>query len=304
VKSENKIKIAAIGFAVVLLFLIARSDTFPSWGGQHNEVTSRPFETPPPSTPPKTDTPKKYSIVDAEVPLTYYGEVDGVGLGYQVVPHTVAYVARSSFYPYDKTGNESELERALFLTEYLISNSASRNNNTFIVWENNFPWPVYDLPAGWIGALSQAGCLKSLLLAYKATGEERYLEYGDKALQAFTVDVSQGGLLIIREENWWYPEYAKEEPPFVLNGFITTVLWIKDYYDGTKNPLAKELYDEGVKTLVHYVPTYDSGDGWSYYDAVEHKSSEHYHQLHVQLMGSLFNVTGEPVFLGYHEKWK
>ncbi|MDI6655521.1 MAG: D-glucuronyl C5-epimerase family protein [Candidatus Hydrothermarchaeota archaeon] len=261
---------------------------------------------PPTEVTNKSGNISKYEVIEAQIPVTYYGTVDGVYLGYQIAPHNVALKARESFYSYFKKKNKSDLERGIFLTEWLISNATSHGN--FVVWEYSYEWPPYNLSRGWTGSLAQAGCLKAIMLAYQATGDKRYLEFAEKALAAFEVEVSQGGLLVLRKENnksyYWYPEYAKESPPFVLNGFITALIWLEEYHNTIKNPLAGELYGEGIKSLIHYLPSYDCGEGCSYYDTLQHKASKHYHKMHVEQMLSLYKLTGDIVFLEYHEKWK
>ena len=250
--------------------------------------------------------PERFTVTKGEFPLTFYGTVDGVYIGYQPVPHNIAKAARESFYAYDKSGSESDLDRGVFLTELLIEMSTEREDR-FIVWPNNFPWPAYDLSPGWIGALSQAGCMKALMLAYSATGDDRYRVFGDKALSAFEYGLSQGGLRSTRTDETgsytWYPEYARSEPPYVLNGFITSVVWIGEYSDFTGSEKAAALYSEGIKTIAHFLPEYDKGGGWSYYDALGHRSSEHYHRLHVDQLALLYRLTGDEVFKTYRVMW-
>jgi hypothetical protein len=250
------------------------------------------------------EVPPKYSIRDGEVPQIYYGTVEGVALGYQTPAHIVALTAREAFYDYFRTGNETSLERGVFLTEYLVSHAVPRGYDRFVVWENGFPWPPYDLPPGWIGSLSQAGVLKALMLAYEATGDERYLEVGERALKAFTVYREGGGLLDRREDGYvWYPEYVGRDPPYVLNGFITTVLWIGKYAEVRKDPEAALLYEEGLRSLSHFLPRYDLGN-WSLYDARGTVATAAYHRIHVEQMLTLYRRTGDPTFLEYHERWK
>jgi hypothetical protein len=251
--------------------------------------------------------PERFSVTNAEMPITYYGSVDGIYLGYKVVPHNVAKAAREAFYAYEKTKDSEDLNRGIFLTEYLISTSSERDNGTFIVWENNFIWPVYNLSKGWIGSLSQAGCLKALMLAYEITNDEKYLKYSKKALKAFDVDIANGGLRASREDDsgkyTWYPEYVKPDPPYVLNGFITTVVWIGEYHEITRNPDAKRLFVEGLESIKHYLPTYENRESWSFYDAHGHEANRHYHELHVKLMEMLYEETGEEIFMDYQELW-
>ncbi|MFQ5800118.1 MAG: D-glucuronyl C5-epimerase family protein [Candidatus Hydrothermarchaeales archaeon] len=251
--------------------------------------------------------PSRFTVEMKELPLTYYGYVDGIYLGHQVVPHNVAAAARKAFYSYQENKDEKALERGLFLTEYLISTSTMRGDNDFVVWENNFVWPPYNLSKGWIGALSQAGCIKALMLAYDATGGEKYKEFADMAVTAFEVDVSEGGLMVTRKDTtgayMWYPEYARPDPPYVLNGFITSVVWLGEYYTATGDEKAKALYEEGLKSIQHFLPAYEYNAGWSYYDAVSNKADSHYHELHIKQMATLYELTGDEIFKEYQERW-
>lgn len=248
----------------------------------------------------KKDKVKKYSLVEGEIPLIYYGTVDGVYLGYQPAPHGIAQAAREAFYAYEKTGSEENLSRALFLVDYLLNTSVDKGD--YLIWEYPFPWPSYDLEKGWRGSLCQAGILKALMLAYKHTGEERYRVASEKALKAFSVPVDKGGLLKLRDGYYWYPEYVKESPPYVLNGFITTLLWLKEYADYFNSSEAEKLYQRGVEALIKFLPEYDAG-GWSYYDALGNKANRHYHKMHVWQMQVMYNLTGEEIFQEYHDRW-
>ncbi|NOZ76822.1 MAG: hypothetical protein GXO65_03925, partial [Euryarchaeota archaeon] len=245
--------------------------------------------------------PGKYSLVEAEVPLIYYGTVDGVELGYQPAPHGIAQAAREAFYAYEKTGREENLSRGLFLVDYLLNTSVDRGE--FLVWEYPFPWPGYGLEEGWRGSLCQAGILKALMLAYMHTGDERYRRAAEKTLHAFSVPVEEGGLLEMREGHYWYPEYASD-PPYVLNGFVTTLIWLKEYADYFGSAEAGELYRKGLEGLAAFLPDYDAGDGWSYYDARGKRASQHYHDMHVWQMEVMYNLTGEEIFQEYYLRWR
>ncbi|MFV2040650.1 MAG: D-glucuronyl C5-epimerase family protein, partial [Candidatus Hydrothermarchaeales archaeon] len=85
--------------------------------------------------------------------------------------------------------------------------------------------------------------------------------------------------------------------------FITSVVWIGEYSDFTVNKKAKALFEEGIKTIAHFLPEYNMGGGWSYYDAVGHRSSKHYHRLHVDQLALLYNLTGDEVFKTYADLW-
>ncbi len=251
--------------------------------------------------------PVKYSITENKIPLIYYGYVDGVNLGYQMAPQIVALKAREAFYDYKKTGNKSQLERALFLTDFLLNNSTPEAGGEFLVIKYDFSWPPYNLTTGWRGALCQAGFLKVLLLAYENTGKTRYLEAGNRVLKAFEVSVDKGGFKDERIDGGksylWLPEYVAPNPPYVLNGFITALLWIREYGVATSNSRALKIYSEGIVSLKHFVPQYDCGSGCSYYDASKRVASRHYNDLQARQMKWLYNLTKDRMFLKYYERW-
>lgn len=252
--------------------------------------------------------PKKYSIVDADIPLTYYGNVDGVEIGYQIAPHNVAMKSLEAFYAYHNTGEEPYKKRGLYLADWLLENANYRDNGNFVVWVYDYPWPPYDLKPGWTGSLNQATIIKALSYAYLYSKEEKYKEMIDKSLNAFEVDVKEGGLKIIREDEGtyyvWYPEYANDNPPYVLNGFITVIIRLREYYLITTDKKAEILYLEGLVSLVHYLPDYDAGNKKSYYDSLGNMANDHYHEMHVAQLDSLYQYTKTPIFKDYKEKWE
>lgn len=252
--------------------------------------------------------PKKYSVIDSDIPLTYYGKIDGVEIGYQIAPHNVAMKSLEAFYKYHDTGEESYKRRGLYLADWLLANAIYKGGGTFVVWEYNYPWPPYNLKSGWTGSLNQATIIKALSFAYLYSKDLKYIEMINKSLNAFEVDVKNGGLRITREDEGidyvWYPEYAKENPPYVLNGFITVLIRLREYYLITTDKKAEKLYLEGLESLVHYLPDYDAGEKKSYYDALGNIANNHYHEMHVAQLCSLYEYTKNPVFKEYKEKWE
>ena len=252
--------------------------------------------------------PKKYSIIEADIPLTYYGNVDGVELGYQIAPHNVAMKSLEAFYEYHNTGNESYKRRGLYLADWLLENATYRDNGNFVVWVYEYPWPPYDLKPGWTGSLNQATIIKALTFAYLYSGDHKYTNMIEKSLNAFDVEVKDGGLKILREDKGkiyvWYPEYAKENPPYVLNGFITVIIRLREYYLITTDKKAEKLYQEGLVSLEHYLPDYDAGNKKSYYDTLGNLANDHYHEMHVAQLDSLYQYTKNPIFKEYKEKWE
>lgn len=105
---------------------------------------------------------------------------------------------------------------------------------------------------------------------------------------------------------WWYEEYAADNAGSrtsrVLNGMMFAVLAIYDYYVYTGDPAAKYLFDKGVVALRNDLPFYDD-NGYSYYDILQTPASEKYHEIHIESLQRLYDITGENVFNEYYHEW-
>ena len=125
--------------------------------------------------------------------------------------------------------------------------------------------------------MAQGLGVQVLILAYNLTGEKRYLESAKKALNAFYVEVSNGGVIIKEGDGWWYEEYADEEGkmPRVLNGMIYALLGIWEYYKITGDENAKYLFDRGITSLKNHLHEYDA-NCWTFYDALGNLASKKY----------------------------
>ena len=66
---------------------------------------------------------------------------------------------------------------------------------------------------------------------------------------------------------------------------------------------AKYLFDNGIISLKAHLSDYDAG-GWTYYDALGNVAVKKYHHIHVVQLLQLYEITGDTMFLEYHNKWR
>ena len=84
-----------------------------------------------------------------------------------------------------------------------------------------------------------------------------------------------------------------------------TLLGIHDYYNHTKDADAKYLFDQGLLVLKKHLPLYDYGKySYSYYDALKTTNPLRFHKIHIDLLSQLYNITKEPLFKVYHDRWE
>jgi hypothetical protein len=184
---------------------------------------------------------------------------------------------------------------------WLLEHRSVEGNATF--WRSGFSWPSASCKPGWPSGMTQGVVLTDLVGAHEITGNGTYLEIAESVMESFYVPYEEGGFLYEDSEGFWYAEYpCREKPPRVLNGFIFSLQGLDDYYNATENPRAKYLFEQGTANLEARLPDYDA-HGWSYYDAKGHKATSLYHELHIKLMGEMYEITGDGLYLEYKEKW-
>ncbi|MGH8016669.1 MAG: D-glucuronyl C5-epimerase family protein, partial [Candidatus Zixiibacteriota bacterium] len=90
-----------------------------------------------------------------------------------------------------------------------------------------------------------------------------------------------------------------------LNGFIYSSWGLLDLIRYNDNALAKELWEEGLKTMASWLPQYDMGY-WSLYhigDGIKNPATIPYHKLHIEQMKVMYDITGQKIFKEYADRW-
>jgi heparosan-N-sulfate-glucuronate 5-epimerase len=232
------------------------------------------------------------------MPLVYYGH----DLGYQINPLTSSRKLISYHDNYMLTGNLQDLQYMKNIANWIVANAKHHGN--YAVLEYEFPYK-YNMTVPWRSAMAQAFAMHGLLDAYQVTNNYTYFDTAKLILNSFYVDVKDGGVTEKTDnQGWWYELYADEggKNPKVLNGMLFTVLELHDYYMHTRDSKAAFLFEQGVLALKNNLTTYD-GNGHSYYDSLKTIAFPFYHQLHIDLLNKLYQITSEPIFQKYRDKW-
>ncbi len=248
---------------------------------------------------------KEISLDNFGVPMNDYGYINGVYIGKQRNPVTISHQA---FEYWNKFQNGDDKSKKLFLNcaDWLVINAVDREN--FTVWEYAFPWSSYGLNAPWISGMAQGQGIQVLARAYNLTGDMKYMNIANSSLQSFFIEVKNGGVTYknLKTGGWWYEEYPipndlKEAR--VLNGFIFALFGIYEYYQITGDEKAKYLFDKGIIELKNHLSDYDTGE-WTYYDNLGKHANIMYHNVHTKQMLQLYDITQDPVFMRFYQKWK
>lgn len=127
--------------------------------------------------------------------------------------------------------------------------------------------------SGWVSAKAQGRALSVFARAYKLTGDERYLEAGEKALgflnekclrnfdgsidkkSAFTDYLGKDGKFT------YYEDYSNLTPHYRLDTQLYVLIGLYDWSQldapNSSKQIAKESYDKGVEMLKRTLPIYD-----------------------------------------------
>jgi hypothetical protein len=202
--------------------------------------------------------------------------------------------------------DDRDLAKKFFTqADWLIKNKSALNHG--VGWKLNFDISDYELKSPWISALTQGEAISVLCRAYKLSGKEIYLKAAESAMEPFLFDVSEGGVKNYFREIPVYEEYPSTRANVVLNGFIFSLFGIYDLYLTNNSTLAKEIFVQGIRSLLSLLAYFDTGI-WSLYNLYrfpgKYLASYKYHRLHIEQLKALYILTSETVFHDYYNRWR
>ena len=254
---------------------------------------------------------KELKFDNEGMPKVKYGEV------YYYNPVTLAQYSLSVYGEYLK--GENTKENFLKIADKLLTLQDSRGGFLY-----NFQWRYYlnnyDYKPGWVSAMAQGQALSVLARAYEITGNKKYLEAGNKALNFLITPISKGGVMAnlgslssSLKNNIIFEEYISHVPTYTLNGFMFSLLGLYDWAnvdDSNKKNTAEKYFNEGIKSLTQILKYYDIG-GFTCYDLgyiTKNREKPHiavnYHGVHIYLLNSLYSITNDRILYDYYKLWK
>ncbi|KRY47609.1 D-glucuronyl C5-epimerase, partial [Trichinella britovi] len=168
------------------------------------------------------------------------------------------------------------------------------------------------LKPGWYSAMAQGHAMSVLCRAYLLENKKEYLDSALKAVQLFYINASDGGLINYFYNVFpWYEEYPTTPGSFVLNGFIYSLIGLRDlaFCSERVNQQVLDIYKIGLNSLKNMLPLYDTGVG-SLYD-LRHVSLHgapnvarwDYHAVHIFQLHWLYIIEGDELFKETANRW-
>ena len=176
------------------------------------------------------------------------------------------------------------------------------------VWPHRFEWEYQTLlPSGWYSALAQGQGLSLLLRAHKATGDSLYSEAAERVFESFSREMEEGGVVHTDDRGYvWLEEVIIDPPTHILKEMMWASWGIYDHWLHTGSERARKLWEESLRTLRDRMGDFDVGY-WSLYDIagtpLPNPASRFYHALHVVQLRVMFQLSGDPSFSEWAERW-
>jgi len=240
---------------------------------------------------------------DQRIPLLdYHGDI-----GRQYNPIAVAQYALGNYNLAKQTPKVGRLDLFLHAAEWLAARLVQTPKGTYL-WEHLFDLEYFrPLKAPWFSGLAQGQGLSVLVRAFAETGEQRYLDMSRQVYRTLTLPIEEGGVQYTDPLGYnWIEEYLVDPPTHILNGFMWALWGIHDYYLLERADHVRELFMHYVKTIMHYLPSYDTGF-WSLYELTPQRirciASTFYHRLHIVQLEIMHRLTGERLFSEFAAKW-
>ncbi|HIH73256.1 MAG: D-glucuronyl C5-epimerase [Thermococcales archaeon 44_46] len=201
---------------------------------------------------------------------------------------------------YFKNGN---IEGALKILDELEGVMVLRKKDKieYALFLNYFHFENSSVP--WVSGYAQGLGAGLYAKAYQTTKNKTYLKTAKLLLNSFKIPYKEGGFVVNSPYGPWILEYGYNSNELVLNGHIIALQGLYYYWEVTKDPYAKELFDNGTVSVAKALPYFDK-EGWSLYSNIHGKAMRKYHELHIQLLEWLYEKTENEIFKEYAEKWK
>jgi heparosan-N-sulfate-glucuronate 5-epimerase len=223
--------------------------------------------------------------------LDYHGHI-----GLQYNPIAIAQYGLGNYNLYRRTADPARRKKFLLIADWLRDH-LEPNAHGLAVWHHHFNWEYRDtLKAPWYSALAQGQGISVLVRAWKESGEARYLEAAQRAMESFRKSVTEGGVAFTDDVgDLWFEEYIVSPPTHILNGFIWATWGVYDYFLATKEKFAQDLFARAVQTLLRNLDRFDLGF-WSLYEQSGTRlpmvASNFYHRLHIVQLRIMHRLSG------------
>lgn len=272
------------------------------------------------------DDPESIKFDDRGIPMVKYED------GFYYNPVTIGQRALGYFNRYLETGDASDREQFLYLSDYLIEIQKEDGSYRY---EMAFALkPTMVLSPGFVSGMAQGEILSVFIRAYNVSNDTKYLDAGYKALEFLLKDADDDPYAGCRRSLSDFAEGHPELEPYaglrmpeefvtsptsyILNGNMIAMVGLYDWYEGAPEEYgaeeAKEAFYEAISAMKVVLPYYDYY-GYTGYDLLQfytdcyvNLGSLYAHRLYIEHLHVFYMITGDEelrywrdVFLSYEK---
>jgi hypothetical protein len=152
----------------------------------------------------------------------------------------------------------------------------------------------------WYSGIAQGAATGFFARLYEATGEQKYRDAAEHAMESFLIPRRSGHLWTSSVDSLRYlrlQEYPGTRWDYVFNGHMEAAMGLYDYYRVTGDPRALSLYRGALTTVLKYGETLRN-PGWiSAYSLGARAQYRSYHHRVVSQMLELYTLSGDTRFV-------
>ena len=204
------------------------------------------------------------------------------GLGFQLQVNATFSAAESMI----QYGSSRQARQAATILEQMLPLASRRAG--LLTWEYEFPFEGAEPP--WTSGLSQATAIDAFVRAAKRLHRPQFLKIALRLARLFTAPPPVG-VQVELAHGPWFLLYSFDPGQLVLNADLDSLIALHELRVATRSPWVSALAHNGLRSLEHYLPQFDTGS-WSYYSLGGPLTDLNYHILNQELSQELCQETG------------
>jgi hypothetical protein len=204
---------------------------------------------------------------------------------------------------YQQTSEEGYLDFVYRYSSRLVQMGIRKDNGIYLPYTFDYALHngnEYDvMMSPWFSGLAQGMALSFFSRAYETTGDPHLRSVADSLFNTFLIMESESDIWTVYVDSldyYWIEEYPFSQKTHVLNGFLTAIFGLHDYYLVSHDERCRILFQASCTTMARYLNDYRNPGDISYYCLLHRTPLLSYHYLVIRQLRYLTEITTHPYF--------
>ena len=196
------------------------------------------------------------------------------------------------------------LNECLKCAYYLAKNSEIHPKYDFVTWSYHFALRAPKVNPPWISGMAQGQILSLFQRAFDMTKDDLFLRIGQKVVQSFFIEVSEGGCVTMNGQGAFIQEVAAYPLLYILNGANYALIGLFEFYSRFLPDQLNEI-EPFVIAIEGRLEEFDTGY-WSRYSLGMrfNLADRYYHQVHIDQLKYLGELMDRTRFKEYANRFQ